>query len=109
MVDENVEIPGVVKKGQLLTLSTGEAVRLKFAKAQVADEASLLRAVGLPGAQVVTSTGSGSTLVISGPTPEDLSDPLNPNHDHGAAPAMAPTTRDTATLERVARFVAATP
>src|ERR687896_1290731 len=32
MVDESVEIPGVVKKGQLLTLSTGEAVRLKFAK-----------------------------------------------------------------------------
>ena len=32
MVDENVEIPDVVKKGQLLTLSTGEAVRLRFAK-----------------------------------------------------------------------------
>ena len=55
MVDENVEIPGVVKKGQLLTLSTGEAVRLKFAKAQVADEAALLKAIGHPGAQVVTT------------------------------------------------------
>ena len=55
MVDENVEIPGVVKKGQLLTLSTNEAVRLKFAKAQVADEAALLRAIGLPGAQVITT------------------------------------------------------
>ena len=55
MVDENVEIPGVVKKGQLLTLSTGEAVRLKFAKAQVADEATLLQAVGLPGARVITT------------------------------------------------------
>ena len=54
MVDENVEIPGVVKKGQLLTLSTNEAVRLKFAKAVVADEAALLRAIGHPGAQVVT-------------------------------------------------------
>ncbi len=63
----------------------------------------------IPGAQVVTSSGSGSTLVISGPTPEDLSDPTSANHDHGAAPAVAQTTRDTATLERVARFVGATP
>jgi membrane-bound serine protease (ClpP class) len=55
MVDENVEIPGVVKKGQLLTLSTNEAVRLKFAKAQVADEAALLEAIGLRGAQVITT------------------------------------------------------
>jgi membrane-bound serine protease (ClpP class) len=55
MVDENVEIPDVVKKGQLLTLSTGEAVRLKFAKASVADEAALLQAIGYPGAQVVTT------------------------------------------------------
>jgi membrane-bound serine protease (ClpP class) len=55
MVDENVEIPGVVKKGQLLTLSTNEAVRLKFAKAQVADEAALLQAIGLPGARIITT------------------------------------------------------
>jgi membrane-bound serine protease (ClpP class) len=55
MVDENVEIPGVVKKGQLLTLSTAEAVKLKFAKAQVADEAALLQAIGHPGARVFTS------------------------------------------------------
>jgi membrane-bound serine protease (ClpP class) len=55
MVDENVEIPGVVKKGQLLTLSTNEAVRLKFAKAQVNDEAGLLAAIGHPGAQVVAT------------------------------------------------------
>jgi pimeloyl-ACP methyl ester carboxylesterase len=63
----------------------------------------------IPGAQVVTSVGSGSTLVISGPTPEDLSDPTSVNHDHGAAPPVAPTTRDTAALDRVARFVSATP
>jgi membrane-bound serine protease (ClpP class) len=55
MVDENVEIPGVVRKGQLLTLSTGEAVRLGFAKGQVADEAALLAAIGHPGAQVVST------------------------------------------------------
>src|SRR5688572_7470500 len=55
MVDENVEIPGVVRKGQLLTLSTGEAVKLKFAKGQVADEAALLAAIGYPGAQVIST------------------------------------------------------
>jgi len=55
MVDESVEIPGVVKKGQLLTLSTGEAVHLKFAKASVADEAGLLAAIGHPGARVVST------------------------------------------------------
>jgi pimeloyl-ACP methyl ester carboxylesterase len=66
-------------------------------------------ASAIPGAQVVTSTGSGSTLVISGPTPEDLSDPTSANHDHGAAAPVAPTNRDAATLDRVARFVGATP
>jgi pimeloyl-ACP methyl ester carboxylesterase len=66
-------------------------------------------AAAIPGAQVGTSAGSGSTLVISGPTPEDLSDPTNANHDHGMGPPVAATTRDTATLERVARFEGATP
>jgi membrane-bound serine protease (ClpP class) len=55
MVDENIEIPGVVRKGQLLTLSTGEAVKLGFAKGQVADEAALLAAMGHAGARVVTT------------------------------------------------------
>lgn len=55
MVDENVEIPGVVRKGQLLTLSTSEAVRLGFAKGMAADEGALLSAIGHPGAQVVAT------------------------------------------------------
>lgn len=63
----------------------------------------------IPGTQVVTSVGSGSTLVVSGPTPEDRSDPMSANHEHGAAAPQAPTTRDTASLERVARFVANAP
>jgi membrane-bound serine protease (ClpP class) len=64
MVDENVEIPGVVRKGQLLTLSTGEAVRLRFAKAQVADEAALLAAIGRPGAQVVATETNWAEGVV---------------------------------------------
>ncbi|MGH7507952.1 MAG: NfeD family protein [Gemmatimonadales bacterium] len=54
MVDENVEIPNVVRKGELLTLSTGEAVRLGFAKGSVGDEPALLEAIGHPDAQVFT-------------------------------------------------------
>ena len=48
-----------------------------------------------------------STLVVSGPTPEDLSDPLAATREQGAGPPVAPTTRDTAALDRVPRFVAA--
>jgi membrane-bound serine protease (ClpP class) len=55
MVDENIGIPGVVPKGQLLTLSTKEAVRLGFAKGQVADESALLAAIGHPRAQIITT------------------------------------------------------
>jgi membrane-bound serine protease (ClpP class) len=64
MVDENVEIPGVVRKGQLLTLSTAEAVRLKFAKGQVADEAALLAAIGHSGAQVVSTEPNWAEGVV---------------------------------------------
>jgi membrane-bound serine protease (ClpP class) len=55
MVDESVEIPGVVAKGQLLTLSTGEAVRLNFAKGPIANEDALLAAIGHPKARVVVT------------------------------------------------------
>ena len=64
MVDENVEIPGVVKKGQLLTMSTGEALRFRFAKGQAADEAALLAAIGHPGARVVTTQTNWAEGVV---------------------------------------------
>jgi membrane-bound serine protease (ClpP class) len=70
MVDENVEIPGVVRKGQLLTLSTGEAVKLGFAKGQVTDEAALLAAIGHPGARVVlteTNWAEGIVRFLTNP------------------------------------------
>jgi membrane-bound serine protease (ClpP class) len=53
MVDEGPEIPGVVRAGQLLTLSTGEALRLGYAKASVTSETELLEKIGLPGATIV--------------------------------------------------------
>jgi membrane-bound serine protease (ClpP class) len=64
MVDENVEIPGVVKKGQLLTLSTKEAVRLGFAKGQVADESELLTAIGHPQAQIIAAEPNWAEGVV---------------------------------------------
>jgi membrane-bound serine protease (ClpP class) len=64
MVDENVEIAGVVKKGQLLTLSTGEAVRLGFAKGEIGNEADLLAAIGYPGAQVITTEPNWAEGVV---------------------------------------------
>jgi membrane-bound serine protease (ClpP class) len=52
MVDENLGVPGVADSGQLVTLSTTEALRVKYARAQVASEAELLAQVSLGGARV---------------------------------------------------------
>lgn len=64
MVDERVEVPGVNAAGRLLTLSTNEALKVGFAKASVASEAELLRAIGLPGARVVTVQPNWAELVV---------------------------------------------
>jgi membrane-bound serine protease (ClpP class) len=64
MVDESVGIPGVVPKGQLLTLSTKEAVRLGFAKGQVADESELLAAIGHPHAQIIATEPNWAEGVV---------------------------------------------
>lgn len=53
MVDESVEVPGVVEAGKLLTLTTEEAVELGVATATVDDWEELLEAVGAPGADTV--------------------------------------------------------
>ncbi|MFV1987514.1 MAG: nodulation protein NfeD [Gemmatimonadota bacterium] len=55
MVDESVEVEGVVEAGKLLTLTTDEAVALDIATAEVVDLADLLRVVGLPEALMVDS------------------------------------------------------
>jgi membrane-bound serine protease (ClpP class) len=64
MVDEAVEIPGLVDKGELLTLTSGEARRVGYAKAEVADEAALLEAVGLSGARVVSTEPNWAEQVV---------------------------------------------
>jgi membrane-bound serine protease (ClpP class) len=52
MVDESIEIPGVVEAGKLLTLSTSEAVALNFA-AEVEDWDALMAVLGAQDAEVV--------------------------------------------------------
>ena len=64
MVDERVEVPGLDLPGQLLTLSTNEALRVGFAKAAVAGEPELLRAIGLPDARVVTLEPNWAELLV---------------------------------------------
>lgn len=51
MVDEEIEIPGVVERGKLLTLTTSEAVRLGYAQ-QVGDWNDVLLALHAVGAPV---------------------------------------------------------
>jgi membrane-bound serine protease (ClpP class) len=70
MVDENVEIEGVKPKGQLLTLSTDEALRLGVARGVHPDREAFLAALGLGGAPVVTTTvtwSEGLVRLLSNP------------------------------------------
>jgi membrane-bound serine protease (ClpP class) len=64
MVDESIEVPGVVRAGELLTLTSAEARRVGFSKGDVADEAALLGAVGLAGARVVQLQPNWAELVV---------------------------------------------
>ena len=64
MVDERVEVPGLDTPEELLTLSTAEALKVGFAKAAVADESELLRAIGLPGSRVVALEPNWAELVV---------------------------------------------
>jgi membrane-bound serine protease (ClpP class) len=52
MVDETLGAPGVAAPGQLVSLSTGEAARVGYAR-EVGDWPGVLAAVGAPGARTV--------------------------------------------------------
>jgi membrane-bound serine protease (ClpP class) len=54
MVDESVGVPGVVAPGRLATLSTAEALKLRYAAGVAASQQALLGLLGLEGASVVT-------------------------------------------------------
>jgi membrane-bound serine protease (ClpP class) len=55
MVDEDIEIPGVVEQGKLLTLSTDEAASIGYAT-EVADWDTLMGEIGAAGAEVVVTS-----------------------------------------------------
>jgi membrane-bound serine protease (ClpP class) len=71
MVDEEIEIPGLDGKATLLTLTSGEALKVGYAKAEVADEAALLRAIGFPAATVVSTAPNWAERIV-----RFLTDPL---------------------------------
>jgi membrane-bound serine protease (ClpP class) len=54
MVDEEIEVPNVKPRGKLLTLTEGEAVRLRYAS-RASDLGALLQQVGAANATVVTA------------------------------------------------------
>lgn len=63
MVDEDVEIPGVVERGKLLTLSTTEAVGLGYAT-EVEDWDGMLGVLSADGAGVVTTAPNWAERVV---------------------------------------------
>jgi membrane-bound serine protease (ClpP class) len=63
MVDENVGVPDLAEVGQLLTLSTEEAVRVGYA-AEVENLDDLLAVLGAPGATVVETSTNWAERVV---------------------------------------------
>ncbi|MFO8175729.1 MAG: NfeD family protein [Gemmatimonadota bacterium] len=63
MVDEDIEIEGVVESGKLLTLTTAEAVDLGYAW-EVEDWNALLAELGLEGASVVTARVNWAERIV---------------------------------------------
>lgn len=64
MVDADVAIAGVVDKGKLLTLSTDEALRLKFADFRAQSPEEVLRLAGLPDAQLLRVESNWAENVV---------------------------------------------
>lgn len=63
MVDEDIEIVGVIEAGKLLTLTTDEAVELGYAT-EVEDMAALVEMLGYGGATVVTAEANWAEGVV---------------------------------------------
>ena len=63
MVDEQIEVPGVSEAGQLLTLTTEEAVALSYAE-EIEDWDGLMAALGTTAGQVVEQEINWAELVV---------------------------------------------
>jgi len=64
MVDESLGAPGLAEPGQLVTLSTSEALRVGYARGEAQSEAELLAKVGLAGASVVALEINWAEMVV---------------------------------------------
>ena len=64
MVDADVEVPGVVAKGKLLTLTTEEALAHKVADFRADNLAGVLTALGLGGAEVRRASQTWAETVV---------------------------------------------
>jgi membrane-bound serine protease (ClpP class) len=64
MVDESLGAPGLAEPGQLVTLSTSEALRVGYARGEAQSEADLLAKVGLAGASVVALEINWAEMVV---------------------------------------------
>jgi membrane-bound serine protease (ClpP class) len=64
MVDEEIEIPGLVESGKLLTLSAQEAIEVGFAQGMYADLDELAAALGAPGASVITLSPNWAEAIV---------------------------------------------
>ena len=64
MVDEEIEVEGVVPAGKLLTLTTEEALALGVASGEVDDYAALLAAIGFSGAATVEPVPNWAERIV---------------------------------------------
>jgi membrane-bound serine protease (ClpP class) len=64
MVDETLGAPGVAEPGQLVTLSTTEALRVRYARGEAENESELLSQIGLSGAEVRLVDINWAELVV---------------------------------------------
>ena len=64
MVDEEIEVEGVVPAGKLLTLTTEEALALGVANGEVEDYEALLAAIGLSGAASVQPVPNWAERIV---------------------------------------------
>jgi membrane-bound serine protease (ClpP class) len=64
MVDADVEIPGVIEKGKLLTLTTEEAVQHQLADVRANSLAAVLKSLDLTGADVRTASQTWAETLV---------------------------------------------
>jgi membrane-bound serine protease (ClpP class) len=63
MVDEQINVPGLTEKGQLLTLTAREAVRVGYA-IEIEDMDALLESLKLTGAEIITSEANWAEKLV---------------------------------------------